>query len=576
MNDKETEIFDFRPIPFQIRIGVTGHRQLKHPGVLRKQVTEGIDTLLWSLYDEGSRGIVKRVKLAGTTPVLYRILSSLAEGADRMVAGTVLEYPQASLSAVLPLTVEDYLDDFATAESKREFREFLSKSNRTVLLRKRNIGEDRRDPQDQRELRRQAYEAAGRYVVDHSDLLIAVWDGAEARGRGGTAEIVRYALSNDRPVIQIWEHELKVLNRGESKGLDASAIEGIDTFNRQSIVDSQSVQYASNLERDIFEKPRTAASIPAGAREMVSRCLFPYYVRASVVAKKSRDAFQHRGRNVYVLSAAAVGCAATAVLFPPLAVLAFGTELALLIAILLTLRTERNAGQHRAWIEHRFLTERLRAGIFMAICGVDPSPINVPAYMGHSQTVNDWTVRAFQEIWHRLPPFSGCDASNYVSLNAFVREAWIEEQTKFHRDKQEREGRIHRRLARAGSIVVTTTVVAAAAHIAFLLLVKEPAAGTGTWPLLGTVLHHGLAFVALLFPAIAASLSAMDDQGEHRRLEERSKNMKEQLERLGTQMASARNPEEFEKALRNLDEQLMLRETQDWLMLMRYVEIKAG
>ena len=52
--------------------------------------------------------------------------------------------------------------------------------------------------------------------------------------------------------------------------------------------------------------------------------------------------------------------------------------------------------------------------------------------------------------------------------------------------------------------------------------------------------------------------------------------MQEQLERLGAQMASAISPEEFETALRNLDEQLMLREIQDWLMLMRYVEIKAA
>ena len=28
--------------------------------------------------------------------------------------------------------------------------------------------------------------------------------------------------------------------------------------------------------------------------------------------------------------------------------------------------------------------------------------------MGHSQTVNDWTVRVFDEIWDRLPPLAGC------------------------------------------------------------------------------------------------------------------------------------------------------------------------
>ena len=147
---------------------------------------------------------------------------------------------------------------------------------------------------------------------------------------------------------------------------------------------------------------------------------------------------------------------------------------------------------------------------------------------------------------------------------------------KFHEGKQEREGQMHRRLKRAGSIVVTITVAAAAVHL-FLLMLREPSAGTAeSVRLLHIVLDHVLAFVALLFPAIAASLSGIDDQGEHRRLEKRSENMKEKLERLGAQMTSATAAKEFEDALMDLDEEMMLRETQDWLMLMRYVELKAG
>lgn len=52
--------------------------------------------------------------------------------------------------------------------------------------------------------------------------------------------------------------------------------------------------------------------------------------------------------------------------------------------------------------------------------------------------------------------------------------------------------------------------------------------------------------------------------------------MATQLQRLGEQMESAKAPKEFEKLLQQLDEEIMLRETQDWLMLMRYIEIKAG
>jgi hypothetical protein len=47
------------------------------------------------------------------------------------------------------------------------------------------------------------FEAAGRYIVDNSDLLFAVWDGAPSHGRGGTADIVDYARSHCKPVVYI-------------------------------------------------------------------------------------------------------------------------------------------------------------------------------------------------------------------------------------------------------------------------------------------------------------------------------------------------------------------------------------
>jgi len=38
-----------------------------------------------------------------------------------------------------------------------------------------------------------------RWMVDHSDLLLAVWD----KSRGGTANCVEYAMAKDRPIIYI-------------------------------------------------------------------------------------------------------------------------------------------------------------------------------------------------------------------------------------------------------------------------------------------------------------------------------------------------------------------------------------
>ena len=565
---------DFESIPYRIRIGVTGHRKLDDPSAMQALVKKAIDAEVEGLFPEESRRKIESVRRAGTTAISFRVLSPLAEGADRVVARAVLSDPGARLDVVLPLTLEDYLEDFATEESRKEFKELLGRCRKPVPLRTRRIQDDRRDPGDQAELRRDAYRQVGQYVVDHCDVLIAVWDGLPSRGRGGTTEIVQYAQEQNRPIICVWGDSFEVLNRDKNNGLDASALDAIDQFNRHAITADERASYVKNLDREHFDEPKTARDIRASVREFVNGSLFPYYAQASIMAKASQKRFYRAGKFIYVFSATAVGCATLGVLFPALTWAGFSAELVLLIIIWLTLWQAYRKHSHQSWIENRFLAERIRCGIFMAICGVEPRPIEVLPYMGHSQAVNDWTVRVFDEIWDRLPPLAGCSQENCRILNAYVRDVWIGEQVHFHKDKKEREGEARKRLAKAGEIVLPTTIAAAALHL--LLLYGWPtgtAAESVHW--LHHDLHQGLAFIALVFPAIAASLAGLEAHREHLRLEKRSANMGPQLERLNRQMASASDPERFESLLQRVDE-IMLRETQDWLMLMRYVEIKAS
>ena len=196
---------DFESIPYRIRIGVTGHRRLDDPAAMQALVKKAIDAEVEALFPEESRQKIERVRRAGTTAILFSVLSPLAEGADRVVARAVLDYPDACLDAVLPLALEDYLEDFATEESRAEFEELLDRCKKPVLLRTRRIQDERHGPDGQAEFRRDAYANAGRYVVDHCDVLIAVWDGQPSRGRGGTAEIVQYAKKQNRPILRVWE-----------------------------------------------------------------------------------------------------------------------------------------------------------------------------------------------------------------------------------------------------------------------------------------------------------------------------------------------------------------------------------
>jgi hypothetical protein len=163
-------------MPPCITIGVTGHRKLNDPSALSAQVRRVLEKIVQNA--------------APASPSLCA-LSPLAEGADRLVAWEVLRFPGAELEAVLPLAKADYLKDFKTSESRDEFEELLSRTGRVIEL----------SPAGSRS---EAYFQAGRYLVDHCDILIALWNGKPAAGRGGTAEIVEYARRQRRALY--WIH----------------------------------------------------------------------------------------------------------------------------------------------------------------------------------------------------------------------------------------------------------------------------------------------------------------------------------------------------------------------------------
>lgn len=72
-----------------------------------------------------------------------------------------------------------YRDGLASAEARRRYDELIAQASRIVELPFVESSEE-------------AHMAAGRHIVDISDLLIAVWDGKPARGHGGTADVVEY------------------------------------------------------------------------------------------------------------------------------------------------------------------------------------------------------------------------------------------------------------------------------------------------------------------------------------------------------------------------------------------------
>ncbi|MFK0017551.1 hypothetical protein [Streptomyces sp. NPDC091027] len=150
------------------RIGVTGHRSL--PDSVLGPVESGL-----------------RAVLGGHDGPL-EALSSLAEGADQLFACVALECG-ADLTVVIPSG--DYEDGFESAEALARYRQLRTQAAQEVRM-------------DFPRSTDEAYYAAGTYIADSCDRLVAVWDGQPARGHGGTAEIVAYARAIGKPVTVLW------------------------------------------------------------------------------------------------------------------------------------------------------------------------------------------------------------------------------------------------------------------------------------------------------------------------------------------------------------------------------------
>jgi hypothetical protein len=114
--------------------------------------------------------------------------TSLAEGADQLFALSVLA-AGGELQVVIPSA--DYESSFQSASARDIYLALLVLATETRTLPFEAPSED-------------AYLAAGREVADCCDVLLAVWDGESAAGKGGTGDVVAYARSQGVDVRVIW------------------------------------------------------------------------------------------------------------------------------------------------------------------------------------------------------------------------------------------------------------------------------------------------------------------------------------------------------------------------------------
>jgi hypothetical protein len=398
-----TETGDPR-LPIAFRVGVTGRRLLAAAaiGPLRAAIRDCLTSIVDGLAERARDARLEAAAKPG--PARARIVSPLAEGADRLVAEEGLKLG-AELAAPLPFAQSDYELDFPGGVD--EFRALLARASVFTL-----------DGSRETEAARvESYQSVGHFVVRNCDLMIAIWDGGRERGIGGTGEIVRFAVGAGLPVW--WIHDSgaappKLLRGPADLNAPDLAPSGISAFAAlRELLDRAILppdapppehagvfgwiaktrrpeRQASPLRAFLEETPlpdrapwrayaclmswMAPGAAPAGSRREPPRsALEAYWNGLFEAADRASDGYGNRYRSSYVLIALfavvalAVAAFAGAAPFGVVAIVV-AIEIAALAGIGLLVVANQRRRWHERWISYRLLAELCRKQY--ALCAI--------------------------------------------------------------------------------------------------------------------------------------------------------------------------------------------------------------
>jgi hypothetical protein len=591
-------------IPLHLRVGVTGHRFID-------QNDEALLTAVGEALDRIERNCRKGT---AATPVNLTVVSALAEGADRIVARAAIGRG-AILEVVLPLPLDDYLTDFESEKSRSEFCRLLVDHASAITELPAAGGRDA------------AYERAGQAIVDRSDVLLALWDGRAAQGRGGTAEIVSYARRRRVPILQVTVERLdpesprpRTVHEPELPArfclLSSSAFRQLDRYNSGSPRPGRASDQPSLLP------PEQTLTVPPHVQSIVNYAQ-PYFDRAERVARQSQRTFIWLTRLLYSLAAGAVILVATQIIFfghDPQIVWA---EVVALATVVVALVIGKRAGFHDRWLTARSLAERIRSGVFLAAIGTGHDPRTAPGAMPPAEcdqpdpgrkplaraaaSLNRWArdrwgaaregarrlrARTFSahgrprpaedEMAHPAEPDpdqewverafreiywrarrSPAAESDLPMLKELVTKAWIDEQAAYHTRVFRRLTRRQHQLSWLAVILFGVSALVALFHSTGVL---ESSSGPDVW-----------GYCSVVIPAVGAAIAGYSAQREYARIAGRSRQMVMRLQDLREQVEHSHRLSSLQRAVRHT-EVLMRTDTAEWYEVVRLhdLEVPAG
>lgn len=599
--------------PF-VRVGVTGHRDLVNPDQARNTAAAALRRVLAVLETAKWPVGMLRSSAPKATTLGYRIVSPLAEGADRVVADLAL-HPGDGLSGhpgelvvPLPFGLERYRGpdgqpgtDCSSPQSQAQFDRLAR-----MALWVRPLRSQAPDGQAERAA---WYREVGEYVVRHCDVLFALWDGRDSEQVGGTAAIVRFALERGTPVvwIPVTRKEMPAPTVPGAAGswlLDDSAARKVDlSATVRAPLDLSSPQaqaaligrgrarrpaqafllerlarleelgrYARDSERarqDVATEKRAAmAAGPAG--ESLVGSITDWIVSAYGISDGLARRYQLRLRGlnigVYAAAAAAVAFGAfAAIMFP------YGGywrllvifEAALLVSLLLVQSLDLRKKCRDRWVAFRAMGEYLRIGRYLAF--VTPKATSgleferfARLYSWSSEPASTpWFAPVLEHAWDRRPDPEPHNR-DVPWLRDYLITDWIDNQITYHEKRQDDHLRWDRIFRWAIQITLLATVLAVILHVFRDYFPDFLGAPHGRDLTLLT-----LSFLAITLTSIAAALNGYAGQQRHSFHYARFRRMAEELRGIRDSLRAAKDMEQLRMHIAEV-RRVTLGETTNW------------
>jgi hypothetical protein len=605
--------------PRILRVGITGARELDVSELprLRAQVKE----VLTLIKQEATRVFVtaeaQSTYAAGASQL--HLLSPLAEGADRLVAELALD-AGFQLSCPLPFTQVEYEKDFAKEEGVEAFRSLLARAESRIL----ELDGGRTDTA-------RAYEAVGRLIVRNCDLLIGIWDGGPGHGRGGTAEIIRYAANFGPPVYWIhatdpaaqpaWVDGMQDLRERSaapaaqeklSRYLSQLLLPPGSTVHRphsalQRLGQAIGRRHASPLDawwnqqqlpqrtiwrayawfiKQIGGAPSAGAQ-PRPPSDAPARYWYDRYEPADNLAGGYAARYRSAWFYGFILGAIALWLAAGALVVPaelvPLKSALTGLELGALGLIALLVILDSLLSWHARSIEYRLLAELCRSQQALASLAWSMPGARVQSMVGgitrasrrlgasaEATEQSAWVAWLFA-AWQRAAPlpFGRLDQSRLTSAREAALTDLIEDQLRYHRDRARQCGRASAWLVSLGEIVFFVVIG---------IVVAKLVVGS-----MGLVPHDvivGLGLIVAILFALSAAFVGIRAYAELELLTEQSDRMAQELEEAkesisGLRLDRATASQDLGVAVLNVA-MLMLQDLEGWAHLFRVKAVEAG